>query len=61
MGMNNGRSIKRVMVECTRTTISIPLKIKKRMNKFQKRNEVNWSKIATKAFKKYMEANNGEG
>jgi hypothetical protein len=43
-----------------RTTITVPRKIKKRMESFQDKFHVNWSAIATDAFRQYMKENNGQ-
>jgi len=54
MAVATSRRMRKFRKGINRTTISIPNPIKKRMDKFQDKKAVNWSAIATKAFKEYM-------
>lgn len=48
-------------VQTVHTTISVPRKIRKRMDKFQDANPTNWSQLATLAFKNHMDEVEGDG
>lgn len=50
-----GKKVKKqYSLNVERQTICVPLKLKKRMRRFQDQYNVNWSEIASKAFRRYM-------
>lgn len=46
---------KRTSPSTTRTTISVPRELRVRMNRFQRKNIVNWSHIAVEAWESYID------
>lgn len=64
MGMRAGRKIKRHItrknVNTVNTTVCVPLPLKKKMLKFEKRHAVSWSAVAAKAWRIYMEKHDGK-
>jgi metal-responsive CopG/Arc/MetJ family transcriptional regulator len=52
--MNEIKHLRKRQQPAVRTTISIPAKLKSKMDRFQIKYYVNWSRLASEAWENYM-------